>query len=65
MKYYRIFFTGYGGTLYDAGNNETIPYGINYISEDTAWNDLENWNEKGELRADLTYVVIPIFIPTK
>jgi hypothetical protein len=64
MKRYRIFFFGYDGSVYDAGKNDTVPQGINYPNEEMAFNDLDNWNNQGKLNLKLTYVVLPIFIPT-
>ena len=64
MLKYRIFFCGYGGSLYDACKNDIFgeDYDIEFDSVELAASYIEMVG-KGDfnLRKDLTYVILPVF----
>lgn len=61
MLKYRIFFIGFGGTIYDAFVNQAIPYSVNYDCIDDAVYDLAMLKVDNKVNNDLTYVFLPIY----
>ena len=59
MKYYSIFFIGFGGNLYDALVNDVISIEHNtFTTEESAWECLAFLNG---LNKKLTFTVQPVY----
>lgn len=61
MIQYKIFHLGYGGTLY---NSEEVIFEMSELNFDTdkeAFDFLRLREAMGELRKDLTFIVLPVY----
>lgn len=62
MIKYKVFFENVG-SLYDAYRNHVIPIELSEDSPEAVSRTLEYWLSQGELRTDLEFVILPVFVP--
>jgi len=61
MIKYKIFFFGYGGSVFDAFLYGIIPEDLEGVEQTDCFAYLALLNRKGLLRKDLKFTVLPIF----
>ncbi len=61
MLKYRVFFQSFVGTLYDAYTNNVIDVELEEDSIEEVAYCLKHWDARGELRKDLTFVILPVY----